>query len=133
MEIFCFDPGSRNLYDIELKLRRLDVGGDSVAAEKCQMLLAFVHHLRRSGPVPRLIGQMCLGELSVWSENSFNPGTIVTILPDCYDYRPWNEGKPCMHYRVNIRTSGRGLSTDIRTQDLERVERAIREAFGWKE
>ena len=133
MQIFSFDPGSGNFYDIEPKLRLLDVGGDSLTAERCRMLLAFVHHLRRSGPVPRMVGQLCLGELRIWSEYSCNLGTNVTIWPDCYDYRPRDGDTPFMYYRVNIRTSGRALSTDIRTQDLERVERALREAFGWKE
>ncbi len=56
------------------------------------------------------------------------PGiTGASVCGDDWVYRltSW------MHYRINVRPADQALSRDIRTQELVRVERALREAFGW--
>jgi hypothetical protein len=131
VQIVALDLGCFDLFcDIEPMLRPLADSRDALAVAKGQMFLALVRHVRASGPEPRMVGTLLLDELHLRPLGGRAP-TTVTIRPDSYDFGPREGDMPRMHYRVNIRTPDRALSRDIRTQDLERVERALREAFGW--
>jgi hypothetical protein len=132
VQIVALDVASFDLFcDIEPVLRLLADSPDPLAAAKGRMFLALARHFRVSGPEPRVVGQLLFDdELHLRPERGEAPAT-VTIRPDWYDFGPREGDLPPMHYRVNIRMPGRALSKDIRTQDLERVERALREAFGW--
>jgi len=131
VKIVALDLNSGDLCDIEPVLQPLADSDDRLAAAKGRMFLALVRHVRESGSEPRVVGQLLFDELILWPERGEAPAT-VTVRPDWYDYRPWEGELPLMHYRVNIRPADRELSRDIRTQELERVERAMREAFGWE-
>jgi hypothetical protein len=130
VQIVALDLDSGDLCDIEPVLRPLADSDDPLAAAKGRMFLALVRHVRASGPQPRVVGQLFFDELTLWPERGEAPAT-VTIRPDWYDFGPREGELPRMHFRVNIRPKDRALSRDIRTQELERVERALREAFGW--
>jgi hypothetical protein len=131
VQIVALDLASFDLFcGIESVLRPLAESADPLAAATGQMFLALARHLGVSGPRPRLVGHLIFDELHLWPEPGEAPAT-VTIRPDWYDFGPREGDLPRMHYRVNIRTPNRALRRDIRTQELERVERALREAFGW--
>jgi hypothetical protein len=132
VQIVNLDPESDEPCDIEPVLQQLAGSDDRLAAAKGRMLLALVRHLRASGPEPRAGGRLLFDELYVWPYGQDAPAT-VTIRPDWYDNGPREGDMPRMHYRVNVRLPGRELSRDIRTQDPERIDRALREAFDWDE
>jgi hypothetical protein len=131
VQIVALDLDSNDLCgDIETVLLPLVESDDRLAAAKGRMFLALVRHVRESGPAPRMVGQLLSDELSLWPERGEAVAT-VTIRPDWYDFGPREGELPRMHYRVNVRSADQALSRDIRTQKLGRVERALREAFGW--
>jgi|GEM_PF-3970392 hypothetical protein len=129
MKIVALDLNSGDLCDIERVLQPLAESEDRLTAAKGGMFLALVRHIRASGPEPRVVGQLFLDELTLWPETGEAPAT-VTIRLDWYDFGPREGDLPRMHYRVNIRLADQSLSRDIRTQELARVEQALREAFG---
>jgi hypothetical protein len=131
VQIVAFDLDSGDLRDIEPMLQPLADSADPLAAAKGRMLLALIRHIRASGPEPRVVGQLLFDEMHVWPERGEVPAT-VTIRPDWYDYGAREGELPRIHYRVNIRPADGGLSRDLRTQELERIERALREAFAWE-
>ena len=133
MRLVALDLNSGDLGEIEPVLRSLAESPDRVAAANGQMLLALVSHLQASGPEPVVVAQLLLGELILWPASAPYPAPAqVAVRPDWYDYGPRDGEMPRMHYRLNVRQEGRPLSTDIRTQELDWVERALQDAFGWK-
>jgi hypothetical protein len=70
-----------------------------------------------------------IGDAEVHSGRRLGQASLFDFV--WYDCGPREGELPRKHYRVNIRPADRALSRDIRTQELERVERALREAFGW--
>ena len=132
MQIVALDLNADDLFcDIEPVLQSLADSPEPLAAAKGRMFLVLVRHVRASGPEPRVVGQLLFDELTLRPERGEAPAT-VTIRPDWYDYGPREDELPRMHYRVNIRPKDGALSRDIRTQEMERVERALRQAFGWE-
>jgi hypothetical protein len=130
VQIVALDLDSGDLCDIEPVLKRLADSDDPLLAAKGRMFLALARHVRASGAEPRVVGQLFFDELTLWPERG-EALARVTIRPDWYDLGPREGEPPRMYYRVNTRLADQTLSRDIRTQELERVERAMREAFGW--
>jgi hypothetical protein len=116
---------------IEVSLQELAANGNPLIAAKGRMLLQLVRHLRSSGPNPRALGWCFQDELHVFPNSSANHPS-VTISVDWQDYGPKEGELPKMHYRLQISRPGATLSKDVRSKDVEEVERVLYEAFGWR-
>jgi hypothetical protein len=130
MQIQTLDLESGQLCDVEIRLAQLANNDDQMMAIKGQMLLELVRHLRLSGPYPRALGRLFRDELIVFPDNPINRAS-VNIQVDWPDYGPKDGPLPRAHYRVNIQRPGSKLSTDVRSDRVEEIERAVWDAFGW--
>ncbi len=130
MRIVTVDLGAGSLepFDIEVPLARLASSPDRRAAARWRMLLGLVQALRSECRCPEVYGVIVGDVLHLLLPD--RQAVSVRLWADAPDHGPVRDGLPVLYYRVQVKREGTPLSTDLRTEQPEKVARLLEQAFG---
>jgi hypothetical protein len=114
--------------DVKSSLLALTDSGDKVQAHKAERILELVRYLEEWPPSHRALAILHLTD-QLWITFGRRPKVAsARIRIDWKDYGPVEDGIPIMHYRIEVKTPGDKVWSEIRTRELEEIRQFLARA-----